>query len=241
MKETMFFDRHYRKGVRWYSRHFAHCESDQLCGEIAPTYFDVECVPSRIHQLNPACKIIVSLRNPVDRAWSLYRHHLGRGFTRKNLAEAIVQYPRIVDAGLYSRHIPRWLDIFGTTQVTFVFLEDIASNPEAVLGSIYEFLAVEAMPMPSKGYKKFSLASAPRFPWLAKWVTWVAVWLRGERLHEIVELGKAMGFRKIYTGGKDVSPLSPNDRQRLLEIYEQDVEFVENLLGRDLSSWRQIT
>ena len=110
VKETMFFDRYYEKGLSWYTAHFTHRGEKQLCGEIAPTYFDVDVVPTRLHQLNPECRIIINLRNPVSRTLSLYRHHLSKGRVRGSFEEAVLQMPRIIDSGKYALHIPRWLN-----------------------------------------------------------------------------------------------------------------------------------
>lgn len=238
VKETMFFDQHYEQGVSWYAEYFSHCQQDQQCGEVAPTYFDIATVPTRIQQVNPNCKILINLRNPVNRAMSGYHHHLGKGRVRGSFSEAVLQMPRIVEAGRYAQHVSRWLDTFGSKQVTFALLDDIESRPEIVLKQIYQFLDVSEIPMPQVGKEKFGTATMPKFPQLAKIAAQSATWLRNKRLHKFAELGKTLGLKKIYTGGKQLPELSRSEQQKLIEEYEEDIAFIEKLIGRDLSAWR---
>lgn len=240
VKETMFLDLYYEKGFSWYKAHFAHRRDGQLCGEIGPTYFDIEAIPARVRQLNPQCRIIINLRDPVSRALSAYRLRLSKGRLSGSFAEAVVKMPRIIDSGRYALHIPRWLETFGEDRVLLVLLDDIVSRPESVLKSIYDFLGVDEMPMPSEGYKKIGQTRMPRFRWLAKPAGQLVTWLRANRLHWIVELGKSLGFNKVFAGGERRMPgLTSSDRLWLLEEYEADIAFVEKLLGRDLSAWRR--
>src|SRR5439155_1562759 len=73
IKEIQFFKWHYEKGLRWYASHFTKCPAGRPVGEICPVYFNSEIARSRIAEDLPRCKIICSLRDPVDRAYSHYR------------------------------------------------------------------------------------------------------------------------------------------------------------------------
>lgn len=240
VKETMFFDRHYARGFDWYTAHFAHRQPHQLCGEICPTYFDAEAVPERIRRINPECRVIITLRDPVSRAWSAYRHHLSKGRVSGTFAEAVQKLPQIVEAGRYAQHIPPWIEAFGGDRVAVALLEDIDSRPGRVIQTICSFLGVAEMALPANIHERFSTAGMPRFPWLARLMSAGATWLRSNRLHKLNEWGKAVGLRNVYTGG-DEQGLTLDDlsRQRLLEIYAADIVFVERLLKRDLTAWRR--
>lgn len=241
VKETMFFDKYYYKGLRWYKTHFAHCKDSEKCGEIAPTYFNVETIPSHLYDLNPKCKIIINLRHPLERVLSVYRHYLSLGEIGENFEEAVKLVPHIIDAGHYSNYVPSWLAQFGSSQIHFILLEDIQSAPEQVLENLYHFLGVEQISFPSLAQEKVNAASLPRFPWLAKRFTETARFLRGNRLHGIVEVGKRLGLRKVYTGGEDKMPTLTKEQQiYLLKLYEADTVYVENLLDRELSTWREL-
>ncbi|MBE9011849.1 sulfotransferase domain-containing protein [Pseudanabaenaceae cyanobacterium LEGE 13415] len=240
VKETMFFDRDYEKGIEYYWDYFSDRQSNQRCGEIGPTYFDSSIIPNRIQAINPNCKIIINLRNPISRALSSYHHHLGKGRVKGTFTDAIAQIPRIIDAGRYQLHTTRWLETFGADQVSFLLLEDIEFEPERVLSQLYEFLDVSTIEMPDLGKKRIGEATSPKYPLLAKVAAQSATWLRSNRLHHVAELGKALGVTKVYRGGERSLPdLTIDERYQLIEHYESDIAFLEKLLGRDLSPWRQ--
>ena len=125
-------------------------------------------------------------------------------------------------------------------QVKFVLLEEIESTPAIVLKSVSNFLGVAEIALPLEENQRVNRATMPRFPWLAKAAAQLATGLRAHRLHKVVELGKGLGLKKVYTGGKQHLPgFTASERFWLKSQYEADIVFVEKLLGRDLSAWRQ--
>jgi hypothetical protein len=241
VKETMFFDRHYGRGVDWYASYFEGSREGQLCGEIAPTYFDDPDVPQRIYQLAPNCDIIISLRHPAERAFSLFIHHLRKGRVPRDFWLAIEQKPKVVNAGRYAAHIPRWQSTFGQDQVHILFLEDIRSDPQVVINDVCDWLDVESFSQPDRANEKVNAASMPKSRWFARGASSLTTLLHSCGLHRVVEVGKKFGLRElVYTGGEEDMPeLSAEDRKQLIQIYEEDIAFVEKRTGRDLSAWRK--
>lgn len=241
VKETMFFDRRYGRGLSWYAQYFEHCGDDQLCGEVAPTYFDAPQVPERIHSLWPECLVVVGLRHPAERAFSLYLHHLRKGRVSGSFREAIEQKPRIVMSGKYATHVPKWQSAFGEEQVDWIFLDDIKSRPHDVVEHFCQRLDVEPIDTLTGTEEKVNAASLPRFPSLGRAAAYLTTRLHAHGLHRVVEWGKKLGLRRLaYAGGEDEMPeLTDPDRQRLVELYREDIAFVEEMTGRDLSYWRR--
>jgi hypothetical protein len=226
VKETMFFEKYYHKDLSWYAAHFNHQTGSQICGEIGPTYFDIETAPAHIYQLNPRCKIMVSLRHPVQRALSLYRHYLSLGEVRGTFSQAAIQMPRLIDAGKYAKYLPRWLETFGSDRVFCLLLDEIQAQPEQVLEKIYQFLEIETIDLPNGCQEKINSATMPRFPIMAKIATEIAVYLRANRWHRVVEFGKKLGLRKVYTGSSSLPGLTTEEQRELLDLYKKDVKFV---------------
>jgi hypothetical protein len=236
-KETMFFDRRFSRGADWYRRQFRP-HSGTLIGECSPTYFDVPEVPFRVRSVSPQCRIIINLRDPVDRAFSLYAHELRRGRVSPNFERALEQQPRILTAGRYALHLSRWLEVFAADRVLLLIFDDIREAPESVFGQICEFLGVARIPIPPVAYEKINAASAPRWPILAKVAGRAATWLHDRNLQPVISVAKRFGGQRVFTGGAMPRPLSAEQRQRLLAEYETDISHVERLAGRDLSCWR---
>ncbi len=239
VKETMFFDRRYDRGVEWYESYFDRRSAGDLCGEVAPTYFDVVEVPSRVYEMSPACDIFINLRHPAERAFSLYLHHLRKGRVAGSFWEAVEQKPRILSAGKYSTHIPRWETTFGEDQLHFLFLHDIKNNPKCVLGNICQTLELNNFEHPNRSEQKVNTASMPRSQLLARGAAMLTTFFHSCGLHSIVEVGKSLGLREfVFKGGEDSMPeLSTEDRKRLLERYKEDVKFVRSITGETLSHW----
>lgn len=77
----------------------------------------------------------------------------------------------------------------------------------------------------------------PRYPVLAKIATKIAIYLRSNRWHRVVEWGKKLGLRRVYEGRNTLPGLTREEIAKLLDIYKEDVIFVEKLTNRNLSDW----
>ena len=88
-KELHYFSLHYGQGEAWYQQQFEAAAPDQRCGEITPYYLFHPQVPARIHALLPEAKLIVLLRDPVERALSQVAHSMRLGLEPLELEEAL--------------------------------------------------------------------------------------------------------------------------------------------------------
>lgn len=237
VKETFFFDRHYGRGFDWYAWHFGHAAAEQVLVEIGPTYFDDEAVPERVYEANPDCRIIVTLREPVARARSLYQHHLRKGRVSGSFSEAAEQMPRILTAGHYAEHVGRWISVFGRDHLHIVLLDDIRRTPVEALSGVCDFLGIPVLAPTEQAFAKTNAASMPRFPWLAAQAARAVTALRSRRFHRIVEWGKALGLNRVYQGNDALPQLTTQETERVQDQFAPDVEYVERLTGRPLPHW----
>jgi Sulfotransferase domain len=102
-KEVHYFDLNFRQGDKWYRSHFPLRMSNSrryITGESSPYYLFHPHAPRRASAVVPDAKLIVLLRNPVDRAYSHYQHQVKRvkGERRETLTfeEAIEAEERIL-------------------------------------------------------------------------------------------------------------------------------------------------
>lgn len=98
IKEVHFFDNNWHKGQNWYRAHFAtqrqksaaqQAGRSWLTGEGSPYYMFHPCVPARVKALCPQARLIVVLRNPVERAYSHYQHEKRKGRESLSFEEAL--------------------------------------------------------------------------------------------------------------------------------------------------------
>jgi hypothetical protein len=239
VKETMFFDRYYSKGLNWYKQYFQHRKKDQLLGEIAPTYFDNEFVPKRISNLYSSVKIIITLRHPLERAISLYKHHLSKGRIPRSFSKSIEIIPNIIEAGHYAKHIPRWFKYFDHQNILIILTDDIRDYPRNVIHTICSFLRID-QDIKYIPKDKVNTAGMTKFPMLARFTSEIVTLLHSHRQHKIVAFGKKIGINKIYYSERTLSNiLTDDERKKYLQLYKEDVDYVEQLLNRQLDIWRR--
>lgn len=240
VKQTLFLDERFGNGWEWYWSHFHNHRVGQLCAEIAATYFDVPVAGSRLHQHNPDCRIIVTLRDPAARSFSEYLHHRKKGRLNGDFRAALHKMPRIVEASRYRIHLERWIQLFGLDHIQIILQEDIASSPHAVLESVYTLAGIASIPPPYALHERVNETTLPASPSVAKLATRGADWLRRWRLYGPIECAKRLGLKRIYTGSRGTLPtLDSTLRKELIEKFEPDIAYVEKLLDRPLPHWRQ--
>ena len=93
-KELHYFSLHYGQGEGWYRQYFAGAALSQRCGEITPYYLFHPSAPQRILALLPQVKLVVMLRDPVERALSQYFHSVRLGLEPLALEQALAAEAR---------------------------------------------------------------------------------------------------------------------------------------------------
>ena len=241
VKETQFLDERFAEGWEWYHTHFAHRRPGQRCMEIASTYFDAPEVPRRLHAHAPECRVIVTLRDPAARAFSLWLHERKKGRVRTDFTTALRERPRLLGASRYRAHLERWRALFGDECLHVLLLEDVARAPAPALARVHAFLGLVGAPVPRVAFERVNPATLPAIPGIARAATAGADRLRASRLYAPIELAKRLGLKRLYAGARGGVPaLDPATRTRLVAELEPDIAYVETLLGRPLPEWRTV-
>ena len=126
-KELHFFDANFDKGTAHYAAEFQGWSNQKAVGEITPKYLHHEAAADRIKATLPAAKLIVSLRNPVERAYSSYWKSRASFPDEKlvSFAERHKVLPDLVEAVLYHKHLARYFALFLYQQIVVLFFFDI--------------------------------------------------------------------------------------------------------------------
>ena len=127
-KELEFFDRHYQRGFDSYGKFFPRGRASGqyvAVGEITPYYFFGPNCPERIARAGIQ-KLILMLRNPVDRAWSYYGQKVRNGMFSGTFDEFLTRgrWP-VVEQGYYSRYLETYLRHFDPAQILVLVSEDV--------------------------------------------------------------------------------------------------------------------
>jgi hypothetical protein len=203
----------------------------------------------RMKDALPKARIIAVLRDPVDRAHSSYLKYIRDGVEPRTFSEAIREERSSVDpgslfgpynylrAGYHARNLAPYLESFPRDRIAVILFEDFERATEATLRKILDFLEVESDFIPDCSVRH----NASGIP-------------RSRTLHRLLERSKAVKWAKdrFATSGK--SPLislavklqstnlkkptlSPSLRDELADLYRDDVNALQSIIGRDLVHW----
>ncbi len=168
LKELNYFDRHFEKGVEWYRSQFRlprlNEERKPITGEATPDYLFYPDAAKRAAQVVPQARLIVLLRNPVDRAYSHYHHQIRKGRETLGFEEAIeAEQARLrgetdkvledehytsfnyrhflyLSRGVYVDQLLRWSEFFGQEQMLVLKSEDFFERAPETLKLVLDFL-----------------------------------------------------------------------------------------------------
>src|SRR4051812_27017228 len=75
LKEVQFFTQHYERGPDWYADQF-DCGATAMRGEISPQYLVHPLAPERMAKVLPDARLVLSVREPIERTYSQYKHYI---------------------------------------------------------------------------------------------------------------------------------------------------------------------
>jgi hypothetical protein len=241
VKETDFFVWRYDNGLEWYAAHFRNCPAGLPIGEFSPNYFVGEHTRERIAKDIPGCKIICTLRDPVERTYSHYRKMREGEYFSGSFEECLEKRPDVLNWSNYASHIKAWRRHFPEENILILVQEDLKTNPQAVLNQACGFIGIPVIQVTSNSKEKMvnAIPNLPRNPRLARAARRVRDGLQKRGNYRIVNALKKTGIRNIlFSGGTTFEPLRPETAVRLREHFRPEVEELEKMLGRDLSAWK---
>jgi len=246
-KEPDFFSYTYGRGFEWYesaNEGFAECKA---IGEVSPSYFHHPEAPARAFRYDPNLRIIVSLRDPIERAYSNHLHLVRLGLIKgkdHTFEHGISNCPMYLHQSHYAVHVERWLSIFPRTSFLFVLQEDVAADPAGEMARLFNFLDVDpsAGRIPEKG--RSNLSTVPKHAGLHRGLRSLGALAKNAGLKPLVESVKSAGFvrRLLERNAVDLRKIVPPLRQDTIETlqteFKDDVAYVRRLLERDDLRWK---
>lgn len=228
------------EGIKGYYKRFGGA-GKKKAGEFSPTYFSDSKVPEVIKKNFPNVKILISLRNPVQRYHSEMEYF--RNFQYMKCDEK-----EVIDNSLYYEKLSRYLKIFPKKNIKIVFVEDIKKDSLKFIQDIYEFLEVEKNFVPRDIDKRANPMSKAKYPVLEYYrqgFSKIIEFLKENNLGFIVNFFRFTRLNKvswkIWEKNREpveIKKLSEDEKEKLMKIFLPDIEKVEKLLGRDLSEWK---
>lgn len=201
--------------------------------------------------LDKAPKIIIVLRNPVDRAFSNYKHHVRDGLENLSFENAIkpevLEYRKkgkwwwgfeYIDIGYYSAQVEAYTCSFGPDNVKVYLYEDLAKKTQDILDDIFDFLELDQISV-TDSKVKYNASDIPLNNNLQIFLN--------DQDHFIKKLLrplflKTIGRRKTedlvnFIKKRNILKINRGTRKKLVETYREDILNLEKLINRDLSGW----
>ena len=240
-KDIYFFDKYYAKGLDWYSEYFMADPEQTVVGELSHDYLFSTEACERIDRDLPKVKLILCLRNPIDRLYSDYLFTRKHGLVSGNVFDALKTHPDIWSQSCYYQPVKMYVDRFGRDRVLILDFQEIKERPEKVVEDLYKFLNVDSSYKPPASSEVILPASYPRSRALA---------LISKKLaQKIRDLGFANLLGRIkhsplvnallympYTE-TNYPRLSLEDRRHLYGLLREDILSLEKFLGVRYESW----
>lgn len=144
LKEPHFFTQYYEWGENWYLSHFKSNKKFPAVGEATPNYCNSKIGMKRMYKFNPEFKLIIIMRNPVERLYSNYKwfvNHYGENLSFENF----ISYNQdLIPKFKYCPIINNFLKYFSKKNLFFLIFEKFIKDPNKYLKEICEFLDVNS-------------------------------------------------------------------------------------------------
>lgn len=235
------------RGVRNQEEYFGlfRDQAHAVCGDISNDYlYYHERARSHIlEQLGDSVKILIFLRNPVERAYSNYLHAFRDGWENLTFEQAIIEEPsriknhwawpyHYVQTGLYYLQVKDYLDHFPQCRV---YLYEDLEKPEQLLGDVFSFLDVPPGVRVDTG-TRHNVSPEPRLRGLHR--------ILKDRQHPLNRLGRPLAgvipkslIHNIRRWNSRPAHMAEETRRHLNGVYRQDVERLSELIHRNLNGW----
>ena len=167
LKELHYFDDQFDKPIAWYRANFSSVGRSALRFECTPGYLHHPLAPQRAASVVPHAKLIVLLRNPVDRAYSHYNQAVRQGLEALSFEEALErEEARLAQLdpnapvppkhwawslkrrGFYAEALKRWLKHYDRQRFLILRSEDLFADPQRAMDEVFCFLGLAARAVP---------------------------------------------------------------------------------------------
>lgn len=227
------------KNLERYQNLFADKKENQIAGEVSSVYFKKERVCQTIKNLFEDVKLLMILRNPVDRAWSNFNVVNTNNTNSKNFN--VLENPRMLAKGNYSQYIKMYCENFPDQEIKFLIFEKMVNkqHQQAFFADLFNFLEIDSNFQPdtnvimrkggTRTNSSFKKAVFRNNKIRLALGTLLKPFTNSEQRRLLSIKAQNMLTKKVK--------LAPELRQELINYYREDIFKLQDLIQQDLSHW----
>lgn len=236
-----------------YKKLFQDVRNEKAIGEacVAYLYFYERTINNIKTYLKETTRIIIVLRDPAERAFSNYRHHVRDRIESLSFEQAIdhsilekrknekwwwgFQY---IDVGYYYNQVKAYIKAFGNENVRIYLYEDLEESTYEVINDLFGFLGLMNNPKLDIT-TRYNVSEIPRSNNLQNFLYSKDNKLKRALGPVVLNIVGRENTENLvnYLKNKNLLRMNSRTRKRLIRLYKDDILRLENLIERDLSAW----
>ena len=218
-------------------------EDNILKGDASVSYLFYKDVPHKIIEYNPNAKIIIMLRNPIDRAFSHYLMDYRLGlisasfdsiiYKQSKVKNAHLFYQQYIQVSEYSNQIKRYLEVFSRKNIYFIDYDDFKNETSDIIKNIFLFLDLNSNFQPNLR-KKYNTYTENKNMIIRYTYSFLPLRKLLSNILPKKLIEKIISF--IFISNKKPK-LSEKNIYFLKKYFENDVSELSILLNKDFTKW----
>lgn len=208
----------------------------RFVGEASADYFHTEIAPQNIYEFNPKMKSILILRNPVERAYSDWRHNVKMGYEPiKSFRKAIdcieerrwkngVPYFEYLKKGNYSTHLKRYYEFFDPANILVLTFDELEKDANEVCNQIIHFLGIQDPFLFDVEKVHMKNSYTPKYYTFQRWAK---------------KIGTISSSLELFIKDLNALPkeISKKEKSKLIDYYKKEISELEILINKNLQHW----
>jgi len=222
-----------------YLKLFENASNESIIVDASASHISDPDAPNLIHEVSPEAKILISLRNPIERSFSAYLMYWRRGKIKKTFTDQIsyelthkidLSKPNIrLQRGFYYEDVKRYLEVFGKNNVKIIIFEEWIKVPKKTIEEILKFINLNYN-LNNFHYDTFNRFSVPKGKFSENLL----------KSKQIVNISRIIPLspRRFLKNRILMTNSKPNmdykSRRILFTYYQENVNKLQSLLGYKL-------
>ena len=242
-KQKLYYKSKPVSDINTYNNLFLTKKKSQLLGEASVSYLFYPKVSERIFSYNPNAKIIIVLRNPVERTVSHYQMDKRLGFIKYNLADVLndssienhsLYYQKYIQLSYYYQQVKKYIDVFGKENICILNYDDLKKNNKDFTSKALSFLDLKV----SKNIdfdSKYNRSKSSRFKLFN--FLYSKIFIR--KVIKSIVPKKIIALVNKILFNQNLPNVPVHVEIQLYDLFKEDIILLEKMLEINLSSWKK--